>query len=58
MSRERTTLKEAAALLVLGQTEFTTRPDRTRGEVTVRTPTFSVEVITLPVSDVEQALRF
>jgi len=29
-----------------------------RGEVTVRTPTFSVEVITLPVSDVERALRF
>ncbi len=27
-------------------------------EVTVRTPTFSVEVITLPVSDVERALRF
>ena len=25
---------------------------------TVRTPTFSVEVITLPVSDVERALRF
>jgi predicted lactoylglutathione lyase len=24
----------------------------------VRTPTFSVEVITLPVSDVERALRF
>ena len=29
-----------------------------RGEVTVRTPTFSVEVITLPVSDVERAMRF
>jgi len=26
--------------------------------VTVRTPTFSVEVITLPVSDVERAMRF
>ena len=26
--------------------------------MTVRTPTFSVEVITLPVSDVERALRF
>jgi catechol 2,3-dioxygenase-like lactoylglutathione lyase family enzyme len=24
----------------------------------VRTPTFSVEVITLPVSDIERALRF
>jgi len=24
----------------------------------VRTPTFSVEVITLPVSDLERALRF
>src|SRR5215813_11492405 len=31
---------------------------RRRGDVTVRTPTFSVEVITLPVSDVERALRF
>jgi catechol 2,3-dioxygenase-like lactoylglutathione lyase family enzyme len=29
-----------------------------RGDVTVKTPTFSVEVITLPVSDVERALRF
>ena len=29
-----------------------------KGEVTVGTPTFSVEVITLPVSDVERALRF
>jgi hypothetical protein len=29
-----------------------------RGNVTVGTPTFSVEVITLPVSDVERALRF
>jgi len=29
-----------------------------RGDVTVRSPTFSVEVITLPVSDVERALRF
>src|SRR6201995_1744540 len=29
-----------------------------RGDVTVSTPTFSVEVITLPVSDVERALRF
>src|SRR6516225_11577361 len=29
-----------------------------RGDVTVRTPTFSVEVITLPVRDVERALRF
>ena len=28
------------------------------GDVTVSTPTFSVEVITLPVSDVERALRF
>jgi catechol 2,3-dioxygenase-like lactoylglutathione lyase family enzyme len=28
------------------------------GDVTVRTPTFSIEVITLPVSDVERALRF
>lgn len=28
------------------------------GEATVRTPAFSVEVITLPVSDVERALRF
>ena len=27
-------------------------------EVTVRTPTFSVEVIAVPVSDVERALRF
>jgi len=27
-------------------------------KVAVRTPTFSVEVITLPVSDVERALRF
>ena len=26
--------------------------------LTVRTPTFSIEVITLPVSDVERALRF
>src|SRR5882724_514755 len=31
---------------------------RGRGELTVRTPTFSLEVITLPVSDVERALRF
>src|SRR5262249_2293200 len=31
---------------------------RRRVEVTVRTPTFSVEVITLSVSDVERALRF
>jgi catechol 2,3-dioxygenase-like lactoylglutathione lyase family enzyme len=31
---------------------------RRRGEATMRTPTFSVEVITLPVSDVERALRF
>src|SRR5258705_5832705 len=31
---------------------------RSRGDVTVRTPTFSVEVITVPVSDVERALRF
>src|SRR3989442_13644473 len=29
-----------------------------RGEVTVRTPRYSVELITLPVSDVERALRF
>jgi catechol 2,3-dioxygenase-like lactoylglutathione lyase family enzyme len=29
-----------------------------RGDVTVGTPTFSVEVITLPVSDVDRALRF
>ena len=29
-----------------------------REEVIVRTPTFSVEVIILPVSDVERALRF
>lgn len=29
-----------------------------RGNATVTTPTFSVEVITLPVSDVERALRF
>jgi predicted enzyme related to lactoylglutathione lyase len=29
-----------------------------RGNVTVGTPTFSVEVITLPVSDVDRALRF
>ena len=29
-----------------------------RRGITVRTPTFSVEVITLPVSDVERALRF
>jgi hypothetical protein len=28
-----------------------------RGDVTVSTPTFSVEVITLPVSDVERAPR-
>src|SRR5215468_9632850 len=28
------------------------------GDATVKTPTFSVEVITLPVSDVERALRF
>ena len=27
-------------------------------EVTVRLPTFSVEVITVPVNDVERALRF
>jgi catechol 2,3-dioxygenase-like lactoylglutathione lyase family enzyme len=32
--------------------------DRRKGDVAVRTPTFSVEVITVPVSDVEQALRF
>src|SRR5215471_13141350 len=31
---------------------------RERGDVTVRTPTFSVEVITVPVSDIERALRF
>jgi catechol 2,3-dioxygenase-like lactoylglutathione lyase family enzyme len=31
---------------------------RRRGEVTMRTPTFSVEVITLLVSDVERVLRF
>src|SRR5262245_65524122 len=31
---------------------------RRRGDVIVRTPTFSVEVITVPVSDVERALRF
>src|SRR6516165_12213085 len=29
-----------------------------KGQVTVRTPTFSVEVITLPVRDVGRALRF
>jgi catechol 2,3-dioxygenase-like lactoylglutathione lyase family enzyme len=29
-----------------------------RGDATVKTPTFSVEVITLPVNDVERALRF
>jgi predicted enzyme related to lactoylglutathione lyase len=29
-----------------------------RGDATVTTPTLSVEVITLPVSDVERALRF
>jgi catechol 2,3-dioxygenase-like lactoylglutathione lyase family enzyme len=29
-----------------------------KGEATMRTPTFSVEVVTLPVSDVERALRF
>ena len=29
-----------------------------RGDVTVGTPTFSVEVITLPVRDVDRALRF
>jgi len=29
-----------------------------RGDVTVGTPTFSVEVITLSVSDVDRALRF
>src|SRR5262245_48863557 len=28
------------------------------GAATMRTPTFSVEVITVPVSDVERALRF
>jgi catechol 2,3-dioxygenase-like lactoylglutathione lyase family enzyme len=28
------------------------------GDINVKTPTFSVEVITLPVSDVERALRF
>src|SRR5262244_3606536 len=28
------------------------------GDATVKTPTFSVEVITVPVSDVERALRF
>jgi catechol 2,3-dioxygenase-like lactoylglutathione lyase family enzyme len=33
------------------------RQERTGG-ITVRTPTFSVEVITLPVSNVERALRF
>src|SRR5262252_10172578 len=31
---------------------------RRKGDLTVRTPTFSIEVITLPVSDVERALRF
>src|SRR5262249_59169052 len=31
---------------------------RHRGDIAVRTPMFSVEVITLPVSDVERALRF
>jgi catechol 2,3-dioxygenase-like lactoylglutathione lyase family enzyme len=30
----------------------------TLGALTVRTPTFSIEVITLPVSDVERALQF
>jgi catechol 2,3-dioxygenase-like lactoylglutathione lyase family enzyme len=29
-----------------------------RGDLSVKTPTFSVEVITLPVSNVERALRF
>src|SRR5215472_9806502 len=29
-----------------------------RGDVTVGTPTLSIEVITLPVSDVDRALRF
>jgi catechol 2,3-dioxygenase-like lactoylglutathione lyase family enzyme len=29
-----------------------------RGDVIVRTPTFSVEVITVPVSDVDRALQF
>lgn len=29
-----------------------------RTDVTVRIPTFSVEVITLPVSDVDRAMRF
>ena len=33
------------------------RQKRTGG-ITVRTPTFSVEVVTLPVSNVERALRF
>ena len=28
------------------------------GDLSVRAPTFSVEVITLPVSDVDRALRF
>jgi predicted enzyme related to lactoylglutathione lyase len=31
---------------------------RRKGDLTVRTPTFSIEVITLPVSDIERALRF
>jgi predicted enzyme related to lactoylglutathione lyase len=29
-----------------------------RGDVTVRTPAFSIEVITVPVSDVDRAMRF
>jgi catechol 2,3-dioxygenase-like lactoylglutathione lyase family enzyme len=36
----------------------TTRIDRRAGEATVVTPTFSFEVVTLPVSDVDRALRF
>jgi len=32
--------------------------DVRRGDATVKTPTFSVEVITLPVTDVDRALRF
>jgi predicted enzyme related to lactoylglutathione lyase len=35
-----------------------TRGSRCRGRAAVTTPTFSVEVISLPVSDIERALRF
>src|SRR5262250_1222460 len=34
------------------------KPEACRGDVIMRTTTFSVEVITVPLTDIERALRF